>query len=106
MELFTPRVMENREFVELEEEDIQKLNRSEAVKFDRNPAMEAIMAQVTAESDRNGRWEEHWVTVDASGRRVYARVFSTAGHTVAVAADGKIIRETNFPAQNSNAAPS
>ena len=30
---YTPRVIENREFVGLEEEDIQRLNRDEAGKF-------------------------------------------------------------------------
>ena len=96
MDSLTPRIIENRDFVELEEEDIQKLNRSEAAKFDRNPDMEAIMAQVVAETEPHGRWTEHWMTLDDSGRRVYAKVYTAAGHTVAVAADGRVIRDTEF----------
>lgn len=93
----TPLVIENRDFVALEEEDIQKLNRQEAAKFERNPDMAAIMSDVAADADPEGRWEEHWVTVDASGRRVYARVYRSPVHTVAVAADGRIVRETVLP---------
>jgi hypothetical protein len=37
MENNQPHMMENREFVGLEEEDIQRLNRIEAEKFDQNP---------------------------------------------------------------------
>ena len=100
MEGLTPRVMENREFVALEEEDIQKLNRSEAEKFEANPEFDRVIAQIESELGGKGKWEEHWLTVDANGRRVYARIYYAADRGVAVSADGRIIRELNYPHQD------
>jgi hypothetical protein len=96
-EVPSPIVMENREFVDLEEEDIQRLNWNEAKKFEQNPKIEQVMSQVEAELGSPGRWEEHWLTIDASGRRVYARVYYTDEQGVAIASDGQIIREFNYP---------
>lgn len=92
-----PRILENREFVELEEEDIQRLNRMEASKFQENPRMEQIMAEVEEDIGSKGRWEEHWMTVDPSGRRVYARVYYTEQQAVALTADGEIVRAVDYP---------
>lgn len=93
----SPQVMENREFVKLEEEDIQKLNRAEADKFEQNPKMKEIMGVIETETGRGGRWEEHWMTVDASGRRVYTRVYSAQGRSVALTSDGRKVRDFNYP---------
>jgi hypothetical protein len=100
MEDLTPRVIENREFVALEEEDIQRLNRSEAEKFESNPELDRVIAQVEAELGRKGNWEEHWLTIDAKGRRVYARIYYTADRGLALTSDGRIIRELNYPPQD------
>lgn len=97
MENFMPRVIENREFVDLEEEDIQRLNREEADKFGRNPNIGKAMAALEAELGGNGHWEEHWLTVDASGRRVYAKIYYGAEKALAIASDGRIIRELDYP---------
>ncbi len=96
-EAHSPKVMENREFVGLEEEDIQNLNRSEARKFDQNPRIKQVMSQIEAELGNSGRWEEHWLTIDAGGRRVYTRVYYTDSQGVAISADGQIVRELNYP---------
>lgn len=97
MEQFSPKVLENREFVDFEEEDIQKLNRQEADKFDNNPNMPGMMRQIESEIGNGGRWEEHWLTVDTSGRRVYSRIYYTQEQAVAIVADGQIIREITYP---------
>lgn len=94
---FSPKVMENRDFVDLEEEDIQKLNWSEAEKFEQNPKIKQVMSRIEAECGSRGRWEEHWLTTDASGRRVYARVYYTDEQGVAITSDGQIVRELNYP---------
>jgi ABC-type dipeptide/oligopeptide/nickel transport system permease subunit len=100
MENFTPRVMENREFVGLEEEDIQRLNRDEAGKFEQNPNLSKIMASLEEELGNNGHWEEHWLTIDASGRRVYAKIYYGAEKALAMTSDGRIIRELDYPPGN------
>jgi hypothetical protein len=87
-----PLVIENREFVGLEEEDIQKLNQAETLKFEANPGFAGIAAAVETQYGP-GEWGEHWVTVDDSGRRVYARVYSGELHVLAITSDGKIIRQ-------------
>lgn len=89
--------MENREFVELEEEDIQRLNRMEAKKFDENPSVGIIMTTVENDLGPNGHWEEHWMTVDPSGRRVYARIYYSKDRALAVTSKGTIIREVDYP---------
>ena len=100
MENLTPRVMENREFVGLEEEDIQRLNRDEALKFERNPNISKAMASLEEELGNNGYWEEHWLTIDASGRRVYAKIYYGAEKALAITSDGRIIRELTYPLGN------
>lgn len=97
MEDFMPRVMENREFVDLEEEDIKGLNRDEALKFERNQNIGKVMASLEEELGRNGHWEEHWLTVDASGRRAYARIYYGDNRALALTSDGRIIRELDYP---------
>jgi hypothetical protein len=94
-----PRIMENREFVELEEEDIQKLNHQEAAKFDQNPQIKQVMAQVEDELGDGGHWEEHWFAADAVGSRVYARIYYTDDQGMAVTSNGEIIKEFNYPPQ-------
>ncbi|HEX7715143.1 MAG TPA: hypothetical protein VF531_14100 [Bacillota bacterium] len=96
MEEVQPRIFENREFVEFEEEDIRRLNRMEAEKFDRNPELRQVMETITAEVGERGRWEEQWVTVDHSGRRVYARIYRGPDRVVAVTADGRIVRDFDY----------
>ncbi|TCL56498.1 hypothetical protein EDC14_104922 [Hydrogenispora ethanolica] len=98
MNNYQPTVFENRFFVELEEEDIQELNREEAAKFEQNPQFRAAAASVE-ERLGPGSWDEHWLTVDNSGRRVYARIYSGAGHAIALTADGKIVREMDYPVE-------
>lgn len=100
MEKKDPRIIENREFVELEEEDIQRLNRQEAVKFEENPRMDEIMSTVESDLGPRGEWEEHWMTVDPSGRRVYARVYYAEDRALAVTAAGEIVREVEFPEES------
>ncbi len=98
MDNYQPMVFENRYFVELEEEDIQRLNREEAAKFEHNPEFPVAAATVEGRLGP-GSWDEHWLTVDDSGRRVYARIYSSAGHAVALTADGRIVRETDYPVE-------
>lgn len=97
MENFRPKVIENRCFVELEEEDIQRLNRIEADKFDDNPEISAVMAEVEEEFGPNGEWEEHWLAVDPSGRRLYARIYYTEEKAAALTSDGHVIKEIDYP---------
>lgn len=97
---YAPRVMENREFVDLEEEDIQQLNRREAEKFDHNPDFPAFKREIESRLGSPGHWEEHWLTVDNSGRRVYARIYYAEGKGLAVTSDGRVIRELDYPVRD------
>ncbi len=95
-----PRYIENRQFVGYEEADIQKVNQGERRKFDENPQITEIMKSVEQESPVPGHWEEHWLTIDPSGKRVYARIYYTPEHARALTADGQIIREIDYPRDN------
>ena len=95
-----PRYIENRQFVGYEEEDIQKVNQGERRKFDENPRITEMMREIEQESKVPGRWEEHWLTVDASGKRVYTRIYYTDQHAWALTADGEIIREIDYPKES------
>lgn len=57
MEEVQPRIFENRGFVEFEEEDIERLNRMKAEKFDQNPEFHRVMDSIVAEVGERGRWE-------------------------------------------------
>ena len=86
-----PAVISNAEFAGYEEEDIQRLNEAEGKKFGRNPQLSRVKTAVAKEFGP-GHWEEHWVTLDDDGRRVYALVYLSNGGTAAVTADGGIVR--------------
>ncbi|HEX2955021.1 MAG TPA: hypothetical protein VHR47_13705 [Bacillota bacterium] len=105
MENFQPKVIENRYFVELEEEDIQRLNRIEADKFDHNPEIPTMMAEVEEELGPNGEWEEHWLAVDPSGRRLYARIYYTDDKAAALTADAQVIKEIDYPKMKGKPVP-
>jgi hypothetical protein len=95
-----PRYIENRQFVGYEEEDIQKVNQGERCKFDQNPEITEIMKTIEQEAMNSGHWEEHWLTIDPSGKRVYARIYYTPERAWALTADGEIIREIDYPQDN------
>jgi hypothetical protein len=85
----------------LEEEDIQRLNQIEAEKFNQNPDFSKIAASVE-ERLGPGSWDEHWLTVDDNGRRVYARIYSGDGQALAVTADGRIVRKMEYPVEEAD----
>jgi ABC-type dipeptide/oligopeptide/nickel transport system permease subunit len=93
-----PRYIENRQFVGYEEEDIQKLNKIEQRKFGENLKINEIMDSVVQELGTPGRWEEHWLTIDDSGRRVFARIYYSGEQALALTSDGQIVREVSYPA--------
>ncbi len=92
-----PQYIENRQFVGYEEEDIQIINQGERRKFDENPKISEIMRTIEQESQEVGHWEEHWLTIDPSGRRVYARIYYTPEHAWALTAEGRVVREIDYP---------
>ncbi|NLW59175.1 MAG: hypothetical protein GX073_02375 [Firmicutes bacterium] len=91
-----PLIIENRQFVEYEEEDIQRLNEIEERKFVENPRVQQVKRAVEAELGRAGHWEKHWLTIDPSGRRVYAHIYFGDDRALAVTADGEIIKEISY----------
>ncbi|HHT49686.1 MAG TPA: hypothetical protein GXZ98_10405 [Firmicutes bacterium] len=90
-----PMVIENRQFVEYEEEDIQRLNDTEEQKFLVNPQVSRVKDKVEHELGE-GHWEKHWLTIDPSGRRVYTHIYYGEERALAVTADGKIIKEISY----------
>jgi len=90
-----PMVIENREFIEYEEEDIQRLNEMEEGKFMANPQIPRIKESVETELGE-GHWEKHWLAIDGSGRRVYAHIYYGEDRALAVTADGNIIKEITY----------
>lgn len=97
MEDVTPRVIGNCEFVEFEEEDIKRLNQEETRKFEQSAEFQKVKNRIEEEMGKRGHWEEHWLAVDNSGRRIYARVYSNASKTVALSSDGRIVQELVYP---------
>lgn len=102
MEHNTPRIISNREFVEYEEEDIQRINREEALKYDGNPDLSVAMREIESRLGTDGHWEEHWLTLDESGSRVYARIYYTPDEAVGIAADGRVVRTMDYPNDEEN----
>ena len=99
MENVKPKIIENREFVELEEEDIEKLNQAEGEKFRANSSIPNAMAKVESEAGPGGHWEEHWLSIDPSGRRVMAKIYYGSDMAMAVTSDGHVIRGIEYPVE-------
>jgi hypothetical protein len=97
MEDFTPRVIDNCEFTGYEEADIKRLNKEEAEKFELSPEFKKASDHIEEEMGKRGHWEEHWMAVDNSGKRIYARVYSNAAESVAVSSDGRIVQKLVYP---------
>ena len=87
-----PLVVTNAEFAGYEEEDIDKVTEAEHRKLRNSPVLPGIKAGIEEESGP-GHWEEHWVTVDVNGARVYADVFYGDHHVTAVTAAGDVVRD-------------
>ncbi|MGE5530267.1 MAG: hypothetical protein ACM3X6_14165 [Patescibacteria group bacterium] len=87
-----PLVITNAEFAGYEEEDIDRITRIEHDKLARSRALPDLKAGIEAEMGP-GHWEEHWVTVDADGSRVYADVYFGDHRTAAVTAAGDVVRD-------------
>jgi ABC-type dipeptide/oligopeptide/nickel transport system permease subunit len=96
MENVRPKVVENRDFVELEEEDIKDLSQSEEEKFRTNTSIPNALAQIESEIGPGGKWEEHWLSVDPSGRRILAKIYYGANTAMAITSDGHVIREIEY----------
>ena len=97
MEDITPRVIGNCEFVGFEEEDIQRINQEEISKFEQSTEFKKVRDLIEEKMGKRGHWEEHWLAVDKSGRRIYARVYINATKRVAVSSDGRIVQELAYP---------
>ena len=88
-----PVQISNAEFTGYEEEDIDKVTGAEHDKLRRSTVLPRVKMEIEAEHGP-GRWEEHWVTLDTSGRRVFADVFyAEDNHVTAVTADGDVVRD-------------
>ena len=96
MENLSPRVIDNCEFVGFHEADIKRLNQEEAEKFEQSPEFKKVSERIATEMGK-GRWEEHWLAVDTSGKRIYARIYSNAAESVAVSSDGRIVQKLVYP---------
>lgn len=90
-----PVLISNAEFTGYEEEDIDRLTAAEHDKLSRSPHMPRLRAEIEAELGP-GHWEEHWVTLDASGRRVYANVYYGEHRVKAVTAAGDVARDFEY----------
>ncbi len=80
-----------------EAEAIQRLNQEEARKFEQSPEFKKVSDRIEEEMGKRGHWEEHWLAVDSSGKRIYARIYSNAAKSIAVSSDGRIVKELVYP---------
>ena len=90
-----PVLISNAEFTGYEEEDIDRLTAAEHDKLRRSPSFPRLEAEIENELGP-GYWEEHWVTLDESGRRVYAHVYYGDHHVRAVTAAGDVVRDFGY----------
>ena len=91
-----PLLIENRQFVGYEEEDIWRLNEVEERKFQDNPVIQAVQARIEEEVGQGGHWEKHWLSVDDGGRRMYTHIYYGKGRAVAVTSDGRIAQDLTY----------
>lgn len=91
----TPVQISNADFTGYEEEEIDRLTASEHDKLSRSQHLPRLKAEIENEVGP-GHWEEHWVTLDTSGRRVFADVFFGDHHVKAVTAAGDIVRDFSY----------
>lgn len=90
-----PVSISNAEFAGYEEEEIDRITAAESEKIEQSPVLPGRMAEIEAELGP-GEWGEHWITVDDKGDRVYAKVYFGAGRTVALDADGRVVRDFTY----------
>jgi hypothetical protein len=54
------------------------------------------MQAVEEEYGPEGDWQDHWVTLDTKGTRVYTRMYLSNDASVALDAGGNIVRVERF----------
>ncbi len=93
MEIYTkPRYFENREFVDLTEEEINRITQEEKEKLDSSEEALEAKAEVESEYGSGGTWEQYWIAIDHTGKRVFANIYYRGDIGIAVTADGNIVK--------------
>ncbi|MGI6037767.1 MAG: hypothetical protein ACOYD6_06020 [Limnochordia bacterium] len=94
---YQPRYVTSREFQDLTEAEIDGLTRNEGAKLRASFPLAQRIKEVESREGPHGHWEEHWITVDGQGNRVYARIYYGPQSVTALTADGQIVRQFALP---------
>lgn len=89
-------VLTNRTFQDLTQEEVDRVTDDEARKLERSPSLSGAMQEVMDQYGPGGEWQEHWITLDNKGTRVFTRMYLTEHHSVALDAEGQVVRVEQF----------
>lgn len=89
-------VFTNRDFMDLTQEEVHRLSAEQSSILDDSPELPSAMQAVEEEYGPEGEWQDHWVTLDAKGTRVYTRMYLSNNTSVALDANGNIVRVERF----------
>lgn len=89
-------VFTNRHFQDLTQEEVDRLTDQKSRELEESDPVLNAMTQVEEDFGPGGEWQEHWVTLDNKGTRVFARVYFTEHQSVALNAEGEVVRVERF----------
>lgn len=92
-DLLSPLVMSSLEFNQLEEDEVDQLTASEREKLEDSAYAMSTMDEIEHDLGAGGTWEQHWITLDSKGARVFANVYYYGDLGIAVTADGEVVRQ-------------
>jgi hypothetical protein len=89
-------VFTNRDFMDLTQEEVHRLSVEQSKNLDDSLELPSAMQAVEEEYGPEGDWQDHWVTLDTKGTRVYTRMYLSNDASVALDASGNIVRVERF----------
>lgn len=89
-------VFSSRDFMNLTQEEVHRLSAEQSKILDASPKLPQAMQAIEEEYGPDGDWQDHWVTLDSKGTRVYTRMYLCNNASVALDAGGNIVRIEKF----------
>lgn len=89
-------VFSSRDFMDLTQEEVHRLSAEQSRILDDSTELPPAMQAIEEEYGPEGDWQDHWVTLDAKGTRVFTRMYLSNNTSVALDAGGNIVRVEHF----------
>lgn len=86
-----PRLVSRRQFNDLNESEIRAITERERDKLENSTSALIAREDIESRHGSGGVWEQHWISLNHEGSRVYADIYYRGDVGIALTADGRIV---------------